>query len=146
MLIVLSVSTLLYLFAVQQLTLTPAPYDDDTAGFITALIDFFAQHQLTAWLSFNVIEFLANVALFVPFAVLMWLWLAYTKLSLSARSLIIVASALLSTGMIELSQHLFFETRVADPRDIVANTLGAILGVLGCWLWHSIRNRRKLRA
>lgn len=142
MLVVLTISTLLYLFLLQQLTLTPAPYDDNTSGFIHAVISFFAQYPLTSWLSFDVVEFLANVALFMPLAILLWCWLWPSGMRIGLRCLIIVGIGFITTLTIEISQHLFFSTRVADPRDVIANTLGTIVGLCGCLLWYLIRRHR----
>lgn len=65
-------------------------------------------------------ELLANVILFIPVG-----WLAARLLPLP---LAIVLPILLSVG-IEFVQ-LFLPGRVSDPRDLVANTLGALAGIV----------------
>ena len=37
---------------------------------------------------------------------------------------------LATSAAIELAQAAFLDTRVADPRDLVSNTLGAVVGML----------------
>jgi glycopeptide antibiotics resistance protein len=65
--------------------------------------------------------------MFVPFGVLVGLLLV-------RRWLVVALGCALSVA-IETSQALFLPTRVADPRDVVMNTLGAALGVLLVSWW-----------
>jgi glycopeptide antibiotics resistance protein len=76
------------------------------------------------WVTYTQLESFANVALFVPFGLLIsllvptrWWWLVVVGLAVAAAG-------------IELGQALFLPGRVASIDDVVANTTGGVLGVL----------------
>lgn len=64
-------------------------------------------------------ELLANVILFIPVG-----WLAARTLPLPFA----IAAPLVLTVLIEFAQ-LFLPGRVSDPRDLVANSIGALAGI-----------------
>ena len=66
-------------------------------------------------------EFLANVMLFTPWGVLAVLLLG------TRRWWWVLASGAAFSMLIEIAQ--ISGSRISDPRDLVANTLGAVLGV-----------------
>jgi glycopeptide antibiotics resistance protein len=118
----LSAATFGYLAVVAWLTLSPqAP--DQRDGPLWQFALFLDRYPATQWLSFNDLEFVANIALFVPlglFFVLLvgkrqW-WLAF-------------GLAVMLTAGIEWVQQ-FIPSRVSDARDIVSNSLGAAIGVV----------------
>jgi glycopeptide antibiotics resistance protein len=118
----ISAATFGYLAVVAWLTLSPqAP--DQRDGPLWQLALFLDQFSATEWLTFNDLEFVANIALFVPvglFFVLLvgkrqW-WLALTL-------------AIGLTVAIEWVQQ-FIPSRVSDARDILSNSLGAAIGVM----------------
>jgi glycopeptide antibiotics resistance protein len=121
---VLTVLTAGYLWAVAWMTLRARPYGDEIASGLERLLRWFATHQATAWITFDRVEFAANVAMFVPLGVLAVLWFG-VRGWWSA----IVVGALVS-GAIESAQAVLLSTRVPDVRDIVANTAGATIGML----------------
>jgi glycopeptide antibiotics resistance protein len=120
---VLGLFTLAYLAFVGWVTLGPQPIDEDSSGFIYRALEFFDAHSATAWIDYNDLEFAANIAMFFPIGLFLVL--------LFGRRLWWFAMALgfALTVAIEVAQ-VFIPTRVSDPRDIVANSCGAILGVL----------------
>ena len=91
------------------------------AAWVFALVDSLK----TAFPSFFfvAVEFLANVAMFVPFGVLVWLALA------RPRWWVVVLLGLVTTVTIELVQSTM-PSRYSTVSDVVANTLGAAAGVL----------------
>ncbi|MDI9889866.1 VanZ family protein [Microbacterium sp. IEGM 1404] len=111
----------LYAFGLWWMTLRPTPYDDGTAGVLRAFLGLLASSPATAWVTFGVVEFAANVVMFVPFGVLAILW--------GGAWWVGILSGLATSAVIETSQALFLPTRVADARDLLANTLGTALGV-----------------
>jgi glycopeptide antibiotics resistance protein len=131
-----------YLAFVAWLTLTPGA----DAGRVTSLarraLEAFHQQGLLESIDIVRLEFLANIAMFVPVGVFLLLlfgsrlwWLALT------------ASVLL-TGLIETAQ-MGIPGRVPDGRDLVANTLGALIGIviaLVLTLPSELRRRRRRRA
>jgi glycopeptide antibiotics resistance protein len=122
--LVLTALTAGYLWAVGWMTLRAQPYGADIATGLDRLLSWFAEHASTAWITFDRVEFAANVAMFLPLGILAVLWFG-VRGWWSA----IVIGALVS-GAIESAQAVFLETRVPDLRDILANTLGAALGML----------------
>lgn len=120
---VLSLFTLAYLAFVGWVTLGPQPIDEDSNGLIFQVLAVLDRHSATEWIGYNDLEFAANIAMFFPIGLFLLL--------LFGRRLWWFAMALGFglTVVIELAQ-MFIPSRVSDPRDIVANTCGAVLGVL----------------
>ncbi len=113
-----------YLWAVGWMTLRTAPYGSDLSRALNRLLAWFAERDSTAWITFDRVEFAANVAMFVPFGVFVVLWFGVRGWWLAP-----ILGLLLSAG-IEFVQWQFLDTRVADVRDLLANTTGAVLGML----------------
>ena len=123
-----------YLLALALLVLWPG---EDHAG--GGVVMFFAR-IIAGWgaplqATFLTLEFLANIVLFVPFGLLVPLAIG----SVRAGTLwLTVLAGFALTVVIEWVQGLF-EGRVSDPRDVVANSLGTVLGVLLLVLFTSRR-------
>ncbi len=92
---------------------------------------------LTPWQGYEVVQFSANVVLFIPLGALVLLvW---------HRSGVVratVAGAAVSS-LIELLQHLVRPERIASLQDVVANTVGAAAGAAAVWV---VRWRRRVVA
>jgi glycopeptide antibiotics resistance protein len=121
---VLAVLSLAYLGFVGWVTLDPTPPQPASFGLFERVLAFFARHGSTAWLTYDRVEFLANIALFVPIGVFVlllfgrrWWWLG-------------IAIGVLLTCGIEFTQQ-FLPERVPDVRDLIANSTGAAIGALG---------------
>ena len=56
------------------MTLRAAPYGSDIASGLNRLLAWFAERPSTAWITFDRVEFGANVAMFVPLGVIAVLW------------------------------------------------------------------------
>lgn len=106
----------LYAVALAAIAFWPVPVDRGVAGPLRAI------SAAVPWLSYDVIEVTANVLLFVPLGVLL-------SLVLTGRRRLVVPIALAVTILIELSQALFLEARTPSLRDIVANLVGAAIGL-----------------
>ena len=122
--VVLALLSVAYLCAVGWLTLRAQPYGADLAGILDRVLHWLAARPATAWITFDVVEFWSNVAMFVPLGVIAVLWFG-VRGWWTAPLL-----GLLVSGVIETAQALFLDTRVPDVRDLFANTLGAVLGML----------------
>lgn len=85
------------------------------------------------WVDYLFVEFCANIAMFVPVGAVAWWWRASLPVA--------VITGLAASCVIESIQGLFLHGRVADPRDLLSNTLGALLGAGVCWVF-SRRGRR----
>ncbi|WP_243227382.1 VanZ family protein [Microbacterium sp. CIAB417] len=131
--LLLAVATAAYLVVLARLTLVP---DDaaGTGGILRAWAEAFAAAPLTRWITFDLLEFTANVALFVPAGVLGALWLG-------GRWWLAVPIGLAISAAIETTQHLAIAGRVADVRDLVSNTAGTALGALAIAAMRRIRRR-----
>lgn len=122
--VVLAALSGLYLWAVAWLTLRAQPYGGDIAGVLDRVLAWFAERESTRWITFDVIEFSSNVAMFVPLGLFAVLWFGVRGWW---------TAPLLGLGLslaIEALQATLLDTRVADVRDVVANTGGAVIGML----------------
>ncbi|MCR2784315.1 MULTISPECIES: VanZ family protein [unclassified Microbacterium] len=115
----LAAASVVYLGWVASLTLGPQP--EAAGGGLRDLADWFAGSPLTTWLTYPVLEFTANVVMFVPAGVLWVLWTGPRRWWLA-----LLVGLALSAG-IEATQALALPERYPDPRDLAANTLGATL-------------------
>ena len=122
-----------YLAAVAWITLTPAPGDPAGNPLLREVLRTLSAVPGLGWVDYDVAEFSANVLLFVPMGVL------FTVLLGVWRWWLAVAFGVAATLIIEFVQ-LFIPERVSDPRDLQANTLGTLIGVLIVAL--TVRSRR----
>ncbi len=120
----LAVLTGVYLWAVAWMTLTVRPYGSDISSAVDRLIAWFAQRPSTAWITYERVEFGANVAMFVPLGVFALLWFGVRGWWTAP------VLGLLVSGAIEATQLLFLPSRYPDVRDLIANTGGAVVGML----------------
>lgn len=111
-----------YAAAVWWMTLRPSIYDERTGGILRGVLHALAGWPGTAWVTFDLLEFAANVIMFLPLGVLFVAWRRPWWQG-------VLAGVGISSS-IETVQLLFLPTRVADVRDVVANTLGAAIGVV----------------
>jgi VanZ family protein len=83
-------------------------------------------HRLGApdWVSFNSIEFGANIALFVPVGAIVVLLAGARRWWLG-----VIVGGLASVA-IEAAQLVFVTSRVASVKDVLANTTGSLIGAL----------------
>lgn len=79
---------------------------------------------LPTWLDYSAVEFTANVLLFAPFGM-------FAALFLGARRWWIgMLGGFVTSCAIETVQALFLPARTASVDDVIANTAGAVLGVV----------------
>jgi glycopeptide antibiotics resistance protein len=138
----LTAATALYLVAVGCLTLGPQPTGLVPAGGVFQLLRLFGEHPALAWIRYSDVEFAANVAMFGPIGLLLLLLLGRSRWWAA-----LLIGPLLSLA-IETAQ-LFIPGRVSDVRDLVSNSIGAVLGVVAGLLitWPAaVRRRRASRA
>lgn len=125
---VLSIVTFAYLGVVAWLTLGPQPLDDRGDGLLRRLLGFLGRRPETDWITYNGIEFAANIAMFVPVGLFFVLLLGRRRWWLA------IMLGVLLTCVIEYTQ-LFLPTRVSDPRDLLSNSIGTVIGVTFALLW-----------
>ena len=120
---VLSVVTFVYLGVVAFITLGPQPLDEGTDSLVWRLLGLFSRFSPTQWITYSALEFSANVAMFVPVGLFFLLLLGRRRWWLA------VLLGIGLTCLIEFTQ-MFLPSRVSDPRDILANSVGAFVGVV----------------
>lgn len=126
------------------MTLRPTIVGPQVESAIRRLVRALQSIPGGGWVTYSGVEFTANVAMFVPLGLLVVAW--------RGRWWHGILGALVLSAGIETWQLLMLPTRVADVRDLVANTLGAALGVGGAMAFsrwfrrsqeaHSSRHRK----
>nr|WP_269440192.1 VanZ family protein [Arthrobacter sp. zg-Y769] len=124
---------MLYLGALAVIAFWPSPVDAGSAGTLRAILDALQAHGVPGWVNYTLVESVANVVLFVPFGVLAAAYLTDRFAWLAAVVGIAVSCA------IEAGQHIFLPARYATVHDVVANSLGAVLGTL---VVYAVRSRK----
>ena len=119
----LSLVTLAYLAFVGWVTLTPGSAAPTSSDLVLRVLARAQRYDELSWLTYDRAEYLANVALFVPVGLFLLL-LFGTRLWWLA-----LAAGITLTSFIETAQRAV-PGRVPDERDIAANTLGAVVGIL----------------
>jgi len=120
---VLSLLTGGYLAFVAWVTLTPQTYAAQRIAIIYRVLDALHQRGYLLSIDDSQLEFLANVALFVPVGMFLLL-LVGTRLWWVA-----VTASFALTTFIEVAQR-SIPGRVPDEQDVLANGLGAVIGAL----------------
>lgn len=120
---VLSLVTVVYLAIVGWITLGPQPFDDGSDSLIWRALAVLGRYPATEWVTYAQLEFTGNVLMFLPIGLFFLLLLGRRYWWLA----IIFGAGL--TIAIETAQR-FLPDRVSDFRDIVANSTGALVGVL----------------
>jgi glycopeptide antibiotics resistance protein len=134
----LSVVTFVYLGIVGWLTLGPQPLDDEPNGVLFRLLEVLGRYNATSWITYSGLEFTANIAMFVPVGLFFLLLLGR-----SSWFVAILAGVIL-TFAIETAQ-IFLPARVSDPRDLVSNSIGALIGVTAALIVTAPKARRLKR-
>ena len=120
---ILAIALAVYLAFVGWVTLNPAPPDPARNELLLRLLEVLP-------ISYDALEFTANVGMFVPIGALV--------AALGRHWWIALAVGIALTCGIEFVQ-LFLPARFPDVRDILANSLGALLGAVAV---AAVRSRR----
>lgn len=116
----------LYLLALFAIVLWPTPVDASARGTLDSVLTWLHAMGVPSFVGYDVVEFAANILLFIPLGLLLSFVLR--------RFWWAVTACVLATCVIELSQGLFLPQRLASGYDILANSLGAVVGAL-VWKW-----------
>jgi glycopeptide antibiotics resistance protein len=116
------VATLVYLAVIAGLTLGPQPTNGVTQR-ISLLIVADVDRFVASGFTYADLEFCSNIALFAPIGLLLVLLFG------RRRWWVAVLVCVAMTVFIESAQA-FIPSRVSDPRDLLANSIGALMGVL----------------
>ena len=138
----LSLLSFAYLGFVGLVTLTPAPSAPIPVGLAARVLEAFHWRGYLLWLDLPRLEFLANVAMFVPIGVFLLLLVG------AERWWLALFLPFFLTAFIEAAQR-GIPGRVSDPRDVLANTMGGIAGVVLAMILTlpaTLRRHRRKRA
>jgi glycopeptide antibiotics resistance protein len=137
---ILTVVTFVYLGVVGWITLGPQPLDDRADSLVWRLLAFFSRYASTDWITYSFLEFWSNVLMFIPVGLFFLLLLGRRRWWLA-----IGLGVMLTLGIEFVQQYL--PDRVSDPRDILANSLGALVGVVAALLvtWPAAVRRARER-
>ncbi|PJJ65727.1 VanZ family protein [Compostimonas suwonensis] len=105
-------------------TMWPTPLDQGYEGSIDRLLAVLHRNGVPEWFGYDKLEFSANVLMFVPLGFL---------LSLLLPAKVWWLALLICPGLsiaIELAQAALLSSRFATVSDVVANSIGAIIGSL----------------
>ena len=119
--IVLSLAVL-YALALALIALWPTPVDRPLDGMILDVVRRAHELGMPGWFGYDLIEFLANVALFAPFGF-------FVSALLDTHPAVAVLVGLATSASIEILQHIVRPERFATLSDVAANTSGAVIGV-----------------
>jgi hypothetical protein len=130
----------LILLGIAVIVFWPGPPDPNGQTALRVYLATGHRHGLPAWIDYDLVQNLSNVAMFVPIGLL-------GALALYRRNYLVVLYAGLASGLIELVQLVLLPSRVASWQDITANTLGAFVGLLCAVpaLRRRYRRRRRYR-
>lgn len=121
--VVLVVAAVLLLAGVLVVGLLPTRVDGGVERPVRAFIDVLRAAGLD-WVSYDLIDFVANVGFFVPIGLVAALLLPWRVWWLAMP----LGAAL--SGALELGQALFLPERYASATDVLANSIGTVLGAL----------------
>ncbi|WP_439592373.1 VanZ family protein [Microbacterium sp.] len=108
---------LLYVVGLAFVAFWPVPIDRDADAILASMT------QAVPWLTYERIEFLANVVLFMPFGLLL-------VATLRRRGTLALLIAVGVSIVMEAGQAAFLLERTPSILDIVANTTGAAIGIV----------------
>jgi glycopeptide antibiotics resistance protein len=123
------------------ITFSPGPPDPAGQRALRAFLLHAHLNGMPWWISFNKIEFGANIAMFIPIGL-------FGALALPQPRWLVIPAAIMGSLAIEITQASGLPERVGTPRDVIANSLGAILGYLFAVLviWSVNRSARRRSA
>ena len=137
----LATSAVLYFAALAVVLLWPVHVDGRGGLFrFEPVLHVLAWFGIPAWAGYPFVEFAANAVLFLPLGVL-------SALVLDRRPAVvrIVTAGSLGAAIsvaAELTQGLLMMNRTMDPRDVVANGIGAAVGAtVAVLVAHAVRRR-----
>jgi VanZ family protein len=137
----LSLTTFAYMGFVGLVTLTPESRAPIPIGLVVRVLDALHRRGYLETLTVYRVEFLANIAMFVPIGVFLLLLVG------AERWWVALFLPFFLTAFIETAQR-GIPGRVPDPRDVLANTLGGIAGVVLAMILTlpaTLRRRRRKR-
>ena len=103
------------------ITLWPGPPDPDGQSWLREFLRNGHAYGIPAWITFGRVEFASNIVMFLPVGF-------FGALALSRHRWLVVPSAAIASAGIESIQAMALPLRYGTVRDVISNTLGALLG------------------
>ena len=113
-----------YLVGLTLVAFWPTPVDRGAYSTIQSLLARLHALGIPEWFNYGLVEFTANIALFVPLGLLSVILVGANRVWYP------ILAGFASSCLIELGQLIFLPSRFATPADVLANTLGTVLGAL----------------
>ena len=104
-------------------TMWPTPLDQDYGAAVEKFLAVLHRNGIPFWFGYNKLEFSANILMFVPLSFLIALVLPTKTWWLS-----LIICPTFSIG-IELTQAVALSARFATLIDVIANSIGALIGI-----------------
>ncbi|WP_186467011.1 VanZ family protein [Arthrobacter sp. UKPF54-2] len=126
-----------YVAVLAAVALWPQPVDRPIGELLHRALRALHRRGIPDWVDYPLVESVSNVLLFVPLGALVAWIIGRSYWWVGA------AAGLLTSCVIELAQLLFLPARVPTLADVLANTIGALLGAL--LVLPIMRRRRPVR-
>lgn len=114
----------------------PSPIDKPVEGILDRAIAEMHERGVPAFVDYSFIESAANVLLFVPVGLLFGLIVPLKWWPVA----LLLGPAL--SGVIELAQRYLLDERVSTINDVIANSIGATIGVFAAVLLRAVVKAR----
>jgi len=119
----------LTLAAVLLIVLNPTTVDAGHEDAIAHLLGFLHRHGVPGQFGYSQLEFSANIVMFLPLGFFAGLAVGAGSGVRAGWWMVLVSLPAFSV-LIELTQHFFLPGRFATVSDVVANSIGGIVGVI----------------
>lgn len=113
--------------------LWPTPVDRPVAGAIASLLQFLRLAGVPYWVDYHLLEFSANILLFLPLGVLL------TAVFAPKRWWMAVVLGFTVSSALEAGQMILLDERYPSGLDVLANTAGSLIGALLVVTWRKSR-------
>jgi|GEM_PF-673802 len=117
----------LTLVAVLLIVLNPTTVDAGHEDVIVRVLRELHQYGVPARFGYSQLEFSANIVMFLPLGFFAGLAVGS---GVRARWWMVLVSLPAFSALIELTQHFFLPGRFATVSDVVANSIGGVVGVM----------------
>lgn len=136
--------TFAYVVVLALIAFWPTPVDRNAHGSLLAFISWLHNHGAPLWVDYDFAQFSANVALFVPVGLFVGM------LAGARRWWLGIVVGFFTSCAIEIGQFMFLPERYATVDDVIANTIGAVVGtvvaLLVLWAIHARHGAPRRRA
>jgi glycopeptide antibiotics resistance protein len=126
-------TSITYLIAVIAFRLLPSPWPQDRAELPGGVLNIANWFEAKTWSRALTSDFGLNVLMFVPIGLIAGRYL---------RSWWLRILTPIALGFAIEAIQLPLPYRVSDPRDVAANTIGALIGIVAVWIIEAYRRDR----